>query len=85
MIGDVICVCDCVFVSIFFCLIETSSYGVIGVFAVTVCDCVEGQIDEIIVSVQECMHLSDDSNQMRCVSVSGWNEIEFVHLSRFSS
>ncbi len=29
------------------------------------------QIDELIVSVQECMHRSDDSNQMRCVSVSG--------------
>ncbi len=52
---------------------------------VTVCDLVDSEIDEFIVSMQECIHRWDDSNQMRCVSVSGQIEIEFVDLSRFSS
>ncbi len=49
------------------------------------CDWDDSQTDAFIVSMQECMHISDDRNQMRCLSVSGQIEIEFVDLSRFSS
>ncbi len=48
---------------------------------VTVCDSAYSEIEEFIVSTQECMHRSDDRNQKRCLSVLGQIEIEFVDLS----
>ncbi len=40
---------------------------------VIVCDSAYSEIEELIVSIQECMHRSDDRNQKRVRSVSWKN------------
>ncbi len=75
------CICDCAdIVNVSFDIMDW-----VGVFAVdfdkgidvTVCDSAYSEIEEFIVSMQECMHRSDDRNQKRVRSVSwkNWNRV----------